>query len=67
MRKNLFKPGILPGVSAVVVSVLVWQVVSLFFLEVFLPGPLVLLDRLVLVFSDPDSYLVVGQTLIRIF
>ena len=67
MKKNLFKPGILPGVSAVVVSVLVWQVVSLFFLEVFLPGPLVLLDRLVLVFSDPDSYLVVGKTLIRIF
>ena len=32
-----------------------------------MPGPLVLLDRLVLVFSDPDSYLVVWKTLIRIF
>ena len=46
---------------------MVWHVVSLFFLPVFFPGPLVLLHRVIQVYSDPASYVVVWQTLLRIF
>ncbi len=66
MEKKLLKPGILPGVLTVVGSIILWQVVSLFFLPIFLPGPLVLLDRMIDVYGDPASYLVVWKTLVRI-
>jgi NitT/TauT family transport system permease protein len=42
-------------------------VISLLFLPVFLPGPLVLLDRVITVYGDAASYIVVWQTLSRIF
>ena len=67
MRITLIKPGILPGVLTFVAFLLLWKGISLFFLPVFLPGPLVLLDRLIVVFGDAASYLVVWQTLSRIF
>ena len=60
------KPGVVPGVAAVVASLVLWYVVSLFFLPVFLPGPLVLLDRVIEVYGDPATMLVVWQTLLRI-
>ena len=66
METKLLKPGILPGVLTVVVGLLLWHAISLFFLEVFLPGPLVLLDRIIEVYGDPASYLVVWHTLSRI-
>ena len=67
MKIKLLKPGILPGLLTVVVSILLWKGVSLLFLPVFLPGPLVLLDRVIVVYGDPASYIVVWQTLSRIF
>lgn len=66
MERRLFKPGILPGALTLIGIVLLWHVVSLFFLPAFLPGPLVLLDRVVEVYGDPASYVVVWQTLSRI-
>ena len=51
----------------IVASILLWKGVSLLFLPVFLPGPLVLLDRVILVYGDAASYIVVWQTLSRIF
>lgn len=37
------------------------------FLPVVFPGPLVLLERMFAIYSDPASYAVIGQTLARIF
>jgi len=67
VKIKLLKPGILPGLLTIVVCILLWKGVSLLFLPVFLPGPLVLLDRVVVVYGDPASYIVVWQTLSRIF
>ena len=66
MKKFLLRPGALPGTVTIVCGILVWQGVSLFFLPIFLPGPLVLLDRMIEVYGDPASYLVVWQTIFRI-
>lgn len=66
MKSLGLKPGVLPGVLTVVGCLVLWQVISLFFLEVFLPGPLVLLDRMITVYGDPAAYLVVWKTLVRI-
>ncbi len=67
MKIKLLKPGFLAGLLTIVASILLWKGVSLFFLPVFLPGPLVLLDRVIEVYGDPASYIVVWQTLSRIF
>lgn len=67
MTRRLLKPGVLPGVATLVVSIVLWQGISLLFLPAFLPGPLVLLDRTITVYSDPATYVVVWQTLSRIF
>lgn len=48
-------------------GILVWQVLSLFFVPVVLPGPVELLDRMIVIYGDPASYVVVGRTLYRIF
>ncbi len=66
MREKIFKPGAWPGILTVIGAVALWQWVSQFFLPVFLPGPLVLLERVFLVYGDPATYLVVGQTVLRI-
>ena len=55
----IIKPGFLPGLLTIVVCILLWKGVSLLFLPIFLPGPLVLLDRVIEVYGDPASYIVV--------
>ncbi len=66
VKSLLLKPGVLPGVSTIIGCLVFWQLVSLLFLDMFLPGPLVLLDRMISVYGDPASFLVVGVTLLRI-
>ena len=66
MYKKIFKPGIWPGILTVIVAIALWQLISLFFLSVFLPGPLVLLERVFVVYGDLSTYLVVAQTVVRI-
>lgn len=66
MYKKIFKPGIWPGLLTVIGAVALWQLISLFFLSVFLPGPLALLERVFVVYGDLETYLVVGQTVVRI-
>ncbi|MGH6767418.1 MAG: ABC transporter permease [Xanthobacteraceae bacterium] len=58
---------ILPGLITIGLGILIWYVISLFALPMYLPGPAELLDRMVLIYSDPASYAVVGKTLLRIF
>jgi NitT/TauT family transport system permease protein len=48
-------------------GIVVWQAVSLFFLPVFLPGPAILVERMIAIYSNPASYVVVVQTLLQIF
>ena len=67
MKIKIIKPGFLAGLLTIVASILLWKGVSLLFLPIFLPGPLVLLDRVIGVYGDPASYIVVWQTLSRIF
>jgi NitT/TauT family transport system permease protein len=56
-----------PGVLIFLGVLVAWQVISLFFFPVFFPGPLLLLERMVQIYSEPASYVVFGQTLARIF
>jgi NitT/TauT family transport system permease protein len=56
-----------PGLITVVLALLVWQAIALCFPAVIFPGPVALLDRMGRIYSDPGSYGVVGQTLLRIF
>ena len=56
-----------PGLVTIALALLGWQLLSLFFLPVILPGPWELLDRMIAIYSDPASYVVVGHTLLRIF
>ncbi|HEY7244942.1 MAG TPA: ABC transporter permease [Xanthobacteraceae bacterium] len=58
---------ILPGLLALAAAVVLWQLISLFFPPVFLPGPGALLQRMVAIYSDPASYAVIARTLARIF
>lgn len=67
MDLKLLKPGLLPGVITVIACLVLWQAISLFFLPVFLPGPFVLLERMITVYGDPASYVVIWQTISRIF
>lgn len=57
----------LPGVLTFAAGVVVWKAISLFFYPIFFPGPAVLLERMVAIYSDPASYAVIGATLTRIF
>jgi len=66
VTSKFIKPGVVPGVTTIVVALLMWEAISRFFLPVFLPGPLVLLDRMVTLYSDPTVYSVIWQTLSRI-
>ncbi len=56
-----------PGLVTFAAGLVVWQGISLFFLPLFFPGPVELLDRMIAIYSDPASYAVVGKTLWRIF
>lgn len=66
MPKTILKPGFWPGVLTVIAALVLWQVISLFFLPIFLPGPWVLLERVIQVYGDPATYFVVWQTVWRI-
>jgi NitT/TauT family transport system permease protein len=44
-----------------------WKAISMFFFPSFLPGPGLLLERMIVIYSDPATYVVVGETLMRIF
>lgn len=57
----------LPGLVTLAVGVLAWEGLSLFFLPVIFPGPVALFDRMVEIYSDPASFVIVGKTLLRIF
>lgn len=57
----------LPGVLTLAAGLVVWKAVSLLFFPVFFPGPALLLRRMIAIYSDPASYVVIGQTLARIF
>ena len=58
---------ILPGVLTLAAGIVAWKLVSLFFPPVFFPGPLLLVERMIEIYTDPASYVVVGQTMARIF
>jgi len=57
----------LPGLLTLAAGLIVWKAASLFFFPDFFPGPDVLLQRMIGIYGDPASYVVVGQTLARIF
>jgi NitT/TauT family transport system permease protein len=57
----------LPGIATFAVCIVLWKIVSLFFFPVFFPGPKLLVERVIQIYSDPASYVVVGVTLARIF
>lgn len=57
----------LPGALTLAAVLVAWKAVSLFFFPVFFPGPDLLLKRMIEIYSDPASYVVVGETLLRIF
>jgi len=56
-----------PGLITLALAVVAWQGLSMFCLPVVFPGPLTLLKRMAAIYSDPASYVVVGETLLRIF
>lgn len=56
----------LPAVLTMAACVVVWEIVSLFYLPVFFPGPVVLIERMVAIYGDPASYVIIGKTLARI-
>ena len=57
---------LMPGVLTFAAGIVVWKIVSLFFFPVFFPGPVLLLERMAAIYSNPASYAVFGQTLARI-
>lgn len=59
--------SIAPGFFTLAGLVVVWEVISLLFLPIFFPGPVVLFERVLEIYSQPASYIVVGETLARIF
>lgn len=59
--------SIAPGFFTLAGGVVVWEVISLLFLPIFFPGPVVLFERVLEIYSQPASYIVVGETLARIF
>lgn len=58
---------ILPGVLTLAAGIVVWKLISLLFPPVFFPGPLLLVERMIEIYTEPASYVVLGQTLARIF
>jgi NitT/TauT family transport system permease protein len=57
----------LPALLTFAACIAAWKITSLFYLPIFFPGPAVLVERMVTVYSDPASYVVIGETLARIF
>jgi NitT/TauT family transport system permease protein len=48
-------------------ALVMWEAISLLFVPVVFPGPVTLLDRMIDIYSDPGSYQIVAQSLLRIF
>lgn len=66
MSRARSAPSYVPAIAALAVAIATWEAVSLNFLPILVPGPVDLIRRMVEVYSDPKSYLVVGTTLLRI-
>ena len=65
---NLFREkSFLIGAMTIVVALVLWKLVSLFLLPMFLPGPVLLVERMFEVYAEPGAFLVVFRTLLRIF
>jgi NitT/TauT family transport system permease protein len=60
------RPDILPGLLSLIGLLLLWKAVSLFFLPTFLPSPTDLLASIVVIFSKPSAYLIIGKSLERV-
>ncbi len=58
---------IVPSLATLALGIVAWQGISLFFLPVVFPGPVALVQRVLAIYSNPASYLVVGHTVARIF
>lgn len=58
--------GMLPGVATFAAAVLAWEAVSLFSVPIFVPGPGLLLRRMIEIYGAPGSYATFGLTLGRI-
>jgi NitT/TauT family transport system permease protein len=58
--------AMIPGAATIALGLVLWQAVSLFFLPIFLPGPVTLLRRMIEIYSEPASWAVVAVTLVRI-
>jgi NitT/TauT family transport system permease protein len=56
-----------PGALTLATALVVWKLISLHLLPVSFPGPDVLARRMVEIYSQPANYIVVGETLSRIF
>jgi NitT/TauT family transport system permease protein len=67
MTRKRIERWVPPGLVTFAVGIVVWKAVSLFFLPVVFPAPEVLLERMIAIYGDPASYMVVGKTLRRIF
>lgn len=70
-RRRLLLPPALarmaPGVLTFGAAIVVWKLISLHFFPIFFPGPALLVERMIQIYSNPASYAVVGVTLARIF
>ncbi|HEU0154927.1 MAG TPA: ABC transporter permease [Stellaceae bacterium] len=66
MRRSRLR-DFLKTLAALAIVVLVWKAVADFFVPVFFPGPAALLERIVVIYTSPASYVVIGETLARIF
>ena len=64
---NLTASRIPPGLITLVVALVIWEIISLFFPDIIVPGPVTLVQRMMVIYADPASYVVVGHTLLRIF
>jgi NitT/TauT family transport system permease protein len=58
---------VLPALLTFAACIAAWKIVSLFYLPVFFPGPAVLVERMAAIYGDPASYVIIGETLARIF
>jgi NitT/TauT family transport system permease protein len=57
----------MPGLITFGLGIVVWHVIAQFFLPVFFPSPVELLQTMLTIYSEPATYLEVGKTLWRIF
>jgi NitT/TauT family transport system permease protein len=56
-----------PGLMTLALALVMWEAISLLFVPVVFPGPVTLLDRMIDIYSNPGSYQIVAQSLLRIF